>query len=99
MMIENSEEIILDDANNVIVGPEGYFKVVIDEFDGTSVKEWHLEDSKGNKTLNLAGRAKGQNIDLLVNARCRTTAQFISRIATGLLIQLQAENNALRSTR
>lgn len=99
MMIENTEEIILDNANNVLVGPDGYFKVVIDEFDGTAVKAWHLEDSKGNVTWNLADRAKGKHIDLLVNAKCRTVAHFVGRISTNLLIEQQAEIKALKAAK
>lgn len=96
-MIENQEEIILDSANNVLVGPNEYFKVVIDEFDGTTVNAWHLEDSKGNVTMNLADRGKGKHIDLLVNARCRTVTQFVSRIMGALLIEQQAQIKALKT--
>lgn len=99
MTIENTEEIVLDNANNVLVGPDGYFKVVIDEIDGNIVKAWHLEDSKGNVSGNLANRAKGKNIDLLVNARCRTVGHFISRITPVLLIEQQAEIAALKAAK
>lgn len=64
--------------------------------DGDVVKDWYLEDSMGNKTFNLADRAKGKNIDLLVNARCRTVTHFISRISTNLLIAQQSQINAMR---
>ena len=96
-MIENQEEIVLDSANNVLVGPNDYFKVVIDEFDGTTVKAWHLEDSKGNVTMNLAERGKGKHIDLLVNVRCRTVTQFFSRMMVPLLIEQQAQIKALKA--
>ncbi len=95
-MIENTEEIVLDSANNVLVGPDGYFKVVIDKIDGNVLKAWHLEDSKGNATWNLAGRAKGKNIDLLVNARCRTVGHFIGRISNNLLIEQQPQFTTLK---
>ena len=95
-MIENQEEIVLDSANNVLVGPEGYFKVVVDQIDGNVVKAWHLEDSKGNVTWNLASRAKGKNIDLLVNVRCRTVGHFIGRISNNLLIEQQPQFTALK---
>ena len=98
-MVENQEEISLDYANNVLVGPNGYFRIVIDEFDGTTVKAWHLEDSKGNSTLNLSDRGKGQHIDLLVNARCRTVAQFVSRIMPVLMSEQQAEIRALKTAK
>ena len=96
-MIENKEEIVLDNANNVFVGPNGYFKILIDEFDGTTVKAWHLEDSKGNSTLNLSDRAKGKHIDLLVNVRCRTVTQFFSRMMSTLMIEQQAQIRALKA--
>ena len=99
MMILNNEEIVLDSANNVLVGPDGYFKVVIDNIEGNVVKGWHLEDSKGNVTLNLVDRAKGKNIDLLVNARCRTVGHFIGRMSTTLIIEQQAQINALKATK
>lgn len=98
-MIENDEEIVLDIANNVFVGPDGYFKVIIDEIDGNVVKAWHLEDSMGNKTLNLAERAKGKHIDLLVNARCRTVWHFLGRYAPALVIEQQGQINALKSSK
>lgn len=90
-MLENDQEIILDSTNNVFVGPDGYFKIVIDEFDGQTVKAWHVEDAKGNKTGNLADRAKGKHIDLLINADNRTVWHFANRIATTLVKEQQAK--------
>ena len=47
-MIANKEPIVLDGgANNVFVGPNKHFSIVIDEFDGKIVKAWHIENSKG----------------------------------------------------
>jgi hypothetical protein len=63
----------------VAVGPHGYWKVVIDEFDGKTVKAWHIETAK-DKTDNLAGRAKGKHIDAVVGAECRSTGHFFSRV-------------------
>lgn len=81
-MVANRDPIELDSANNVFVGPNGYFKIVIDSFDGKNVKAWHFEDPQGNKTRNLAGSSKGRNIDLLVSTNNnRTVAQFVSRMA------------------
>lgn len=90
-MLENDKEIILDSTNNVFVGPNGYFKIVIDEFDGNTVKAWHLEDAEGNSTGNLAKRANGKHIDLMVNKNCRTVSHFIKRIAMDLLVEQQEE--------
>ncbi len=78
-MITNKEEIVLDGgANNVFVGPDGQFKIVIDEFDGTTVKAWHVETARG-KTANLSTRAEGKHIDLVIGKACRSTVHFISR--------------------
>lgn len=52
---------------------------VIAEFDGKIVKAWHIENSKGEKSPNLATRAGGKHIDLVVGKACRSTAHFISR--------------------
>ena len=38
----------------MFVGPNGYFKIVIDDFDGTRINAWHFEDADGNKSVNLA---------------------------------------------
>lgn len=91
MMLENKETIILDNTNNVFVGPDGYFKVVIEEFDGETIKSWYIEDAKGNRTPNLAGRSKGKHIDVLVNNSNRTVNHFINRIAEQLLLEQQTK--------
>lgn len=90
-MLENKDEIVLDATNNVFVGPDKFFKVVIDEFDGQVVKAWHVEDIKGNKTPNLADRAKGKNIDLMVNVNNRTVDHFVSRYHVELLSEQQTQ--------
>ena len=51
----------------MFAGPENYFRIVIDDFDGKLVKAWHFEDADGNRSPNLASFAKGHNIDLLAN--------------------------------
>ena len=50
----------------MFVGPNKHFSIVIDEFDGKIVKAWHIENSKGEKSPNLATRAGGKHIDLVV---------------------------------
>lgn len=81
-MIANKDAIVLDSTNNVFVGPNQYFKVVIDSFDGTTIKAWHVEDPKGNKSVNLAPSSKGKHIDLLVTKANRTVDHFITRYAS-----------------
>ena len=90
-MLENDKQIVLDAANNVFVGPNGYFKVVIDDFDGKAVKAWHVEDAKGNSTGNLAARSGGTNVDLLINKDCRTVSHFMKRIALQVLAEQQKQ--------
>jgi hypothetical protein len=68
VILTNSDPIILDADNPVFEGPEGYFRVVIDDFDGEAINYWHIEtDYKGKtyKTSNLA-EFKRKNIDVLV---------------------------------
>lgn len=64
-MIVNKEPIVLTKENNVYNGPEGYFKIVIDDVQGDKVLAWHLEDKNGAKSVTLGGPDK-INIDLLV---------------------------------
>lgn len=96
-MLENDKEIILDSTNNVFVGPDGYFKVVIEEFDGETIKSWYVEDANGNKTPNLAERAKGKHIDVLVNNSNRTVSHFVGRISGTLLLEQQAKIAELKA--
>ncbi|MEZ4639742.1 MAG: hypothetical protein R2856_33090 [Caldilineaceae bacterium] len=69
-MLENIEPIVLDATNNVFVGPNEFFKIVIDEFDGETIQAWHIEDSEGNVSENFAKRAAGNHIDLLRTRTC-----------------------------
>ena len=75
IMIENADAIVLDEKNNVFNGPDGYFKIIIDKMEGDTIKSWHIETAK-DKTGNLAARAKGKHIDVVVGATCRSTAPF-----------------------
>jgi len=72
-ILDNKDTIILDAENNTYSGPEGYFKIVIDDFDGESINFWHIEttykNKKGktvtNKTPNLA-EYRRNNIDVML---------------------------------
>jgi hypothetical protein len=92
--IANKDTITLDSTNNVIVGPNGYFKVVIDSFDGTTVKAWHVEDPKGNKTDNLAAAAQGKHIDLMLGKGNRDVDHFLSRYADRIASEAAAAKTA-----
>ena len=74
----------------MFVGPDKQFKIVIDEFDGKTVKAWHIETAK-DKTGNLAGRAKGKHIDAVVGDDCRSTAHFFSRVYAQLYKEAMAQ--------
>jgi hypothetical protein len=63
--MENAEEIILDAKNNTYNGPRGLFTIVVDEFDGTTISSWHIEDTYGEKSRNL-GSAKCKTLDAVV---------------------------------
>lgn len=88
---------VLDSTNNVFVGPEGYFKIVIDEFDGENIKAWHFEDVEGNKSVNLAGFANGQHIDLLANIACSTVGTFATRNAIKMIENEQQAKGLIMS--
>ncbi len=94
--MENKEPIELDSANNVFVGPDEYFKVVIDDFDGETVKAWHIEDSLGNSTGNLV-RGEGKHIDALVGKNNRTVWHFANRVAANIIAQEQAQLKELQA--
>ena len=80
-LLENAREIVLDAKNNVVEGPEKYFRVVIDEFDGKKVLAWHFEDADGNKSPSLASFANGAHIDLAANFENSSVGKFGNRTA------------------
>jgi hypothetical protein len=68
VILDNRDPIVLDADSPVFEGPEGYFRIVIDDFDGEAVNFWHIETTykgKTYKTPNLA-EFKRNNIDVLV---------------------------------
>ena len=69
----------------MFAGPEKYFRVVIDSFNGTDIKAWHFEDADGNKSPNLASFAKGRHIDLLANLENKTISPFALRKSLDML--------------
>lgn len=96
-MLENDEPIILDNTNNVFVGPNEYFKIVVEDFDGETVNSWYVEDAEGNKTANLSERAGGKHIDLLLGKGNRTVSFFIDKMKDSLLDELQLKVKELES--
>jgi hypothetical protein len=68
LILDNKDPIILDAENNTLLGPEGYFKIVVDDFDGEAINFWHIEttdNSKTTKTPNLAEYPR-KNLDVMV---------------------------------
>lgn len=64
LVIENSREIVLDTDTKSFEAPNGLFRIVIDEFDGNRIQDWHMEAGE-EKTNNLAGFSKGTHIDVM----------------------------------
>lgn len=77
LILDNKEPIILDAANAEFIGPDGYFKIVVDDFDGEAINAWHIEDSKGRKSPNLAEYARN-NLDVVVAVN-GTTESFLRK--------------------
>ena len=75
LILDNKEPIVLDAEHPVFTGPNGYFKIVIDDFDGESVNAWHIEDRFNKETPNLAEYARN-NVDVLVGVN-GTTESFL----------------------
>jgi hypothetical protein len=76
-IIDNPEPIVLDAKNPTYSGPNGYFKIVIDDFDGEKIQAWHMEDRTGWKTPNLGELAR-KNVDVMVGVN-GTTEHFLRK--------------------
>jgi hypothetical protein len=85
VVLDNRDPIVLDADHPEFEGPEGYFKIVIDDFDGEAINAWHLETRRMNKkgewkirkTPNLAEYPRN-NIDVMVGVN-GTTESFLRR--------------------
>lgn len=77
LILDNAEPIILDEKNNTYTGPNGYFKIVVDDFDGEKINAWHIEDRTGMKTANLAEYPR-KNLDVMVGVN-GTTETFLRK--------------------
>jgi hypothetical protein len=76
-IMDNPEPIVLDAKNPTYTGPEGYFKIVVTDFDGEKIQAWHIEDKDGNKSPNLAELARN-NVDVMVGVN-GTTEHFLRK--------------------
>jgi hypothetical protein len=77
LILDNGDPIILDEKNNTYTGPNGYFKIVVDDFDGEKINAWHIEDRTGMKTANLAEYPR-KNLDVMVGVN-GTTETFLRK--------------------
>jgi hypothetical protein len=76
-ILGNAQPIILDEKNNVFEGPNKYFKIVVDDFDGEKINAWHIEDKTGMKTANLAEYPRN-NLDVMAGIN-GTTETFLRK--------------------
>jgi hypothetical protein len=77
LILDNEKPIILDEKNNVFQGPNGYFKIVVDDFDGEKINAWHIEDRMGKNTANLAEYPRN-NLDVMAGVN-GTTESFLRK--------------------
>jgi hypothetical protein len=77
LILDNAQPIVLDEKNNVYEGPNGYFKIVVDDFDGEKINAWHLEDKTGKRTANLAEYPRN-NLDVMAGVN-GTTETFLRK--------------------
>jgi len=77
IILDNKDPIILDGRNNTFTGLDGYFKIVIDDFDGEAINAWHIEDQYGKTTPNLAEYPR-DNLDVMVGVN-GTTESFLRK--------------------
>jgi len=85
LILDNKDPIILDEDNPVFNGPEEYFQIVIDDFDGEAINEWHIETTRKNKkgkmvtkkTPNLAEFSRN-NLDVMLGVN-GTTESFLRK--------------------
>jgi hypothetical protein len=84
VILDNKDPIILDEDNPVFDGPEGFFQIVIDDFDGEAINAWHIETTRKRKgemetkkTPNLAEYQKN-NLDVMLGVN-GTSESFLRR--------------------
>jgi hypothetical protein len=76
-ILDNAEPIVLDETNRTFIGPNGYFKIVVDDFDGEKINAWHIEDKTGMRTPNLAEYPRN-NLDVMAGVN-GTTETFLRK--------------------
>jgi hypothetical protein len=77
LILDNAQPIVLDEKNTVYTGPGGYFKIVVDDFDGEKINAWHIEDRTGMVTPNLAEYPRN-NLDVMAGVN-GTTETFLRK--------------------
>ena len=72
LAIENSEPIILDSEKNYFEGPNELFRIIVDQFDGSNITSWHIED-KYTETSRDLGSSDCRSLDAIVGRVSRFT--------------------------
>ena len=65
LVIENVKTIVLDSKNAHVDGPNGLFRIVVDQFNTDAITRWHIEDKYGEVSRNLGGN-KCRSLDAIV---------------------------------
>ncbi|KMT22141.1 hypothetical protein [Clostridium cylindrosporum] len=65
-------------------GPEGYFKIAVDDIKNGEVLGWHVEDREGNKSINLGGQGI-TNVDLVLGQGRVTGSDILKDVGASAL--------------
>lgn len=65
LAIENAEPVILNSEKNYFEGPNGLFRIIVDQFDGSNITAWHIED-KYKETSRDLGSSDCKSLDVIV---------------------------------
>lgn len=85
IMWTNKEAISIP-AGGSATGPEGYFKIVVDNIQNGQVLAWYVEDRQGNKSVNLGG-SDIQNIDLVLGQGRVTGSDILNDVGSKALVR------------
>ncbi len=95
-MLVNKTEIRLK-PGAVFDGPQGYFKIAVDQAEGSQVLAWHVRDAQGNRSANLGGPGIA-NVDLVLG-QGRVTGQAILKDVGRSMLERMSTTAAATSPR
>jgi hypothetical protein len=72
LAIENADPIILDSENTSYEGPNGLFRIVVDQINGDTISSWHIEDKYEEISRELGG-SDCKSLDAIVGRVSRFT--------------------------